>query len=245
MELKLVGQGNTANVYEWEEGKVIKIFHQGYPLSSIQREFLNASFIKEMDFSKPKVYGIIDIEGQSGIIYDKIEGFSALEWVMRSNDLEGCAKLLVELHQKINANTAKQLPDYKTILKDSINRYLSFQRCSEQEKDRAQAMLSLLTQLKDGENLCHGDYHPGNVFIDKKSATVIDFMNCCKGPREYDIARSLFLIQYSDLPEGIPNAEVLLKMRAKLADAYLAFHKISREELRDYLSVICFSRAFE
>lgn len=241
----MVGQGNTANVYEWEEGKVVKIFHLGYPLYSIQREFLNASLIKEMDFSKPKAYGIIDIEGQSGIIYDKIVGVSALEWIMTNDDLKGCAKLLVELQQKMNSNPAKQLPDYKILLKDSINRYLSFQKRSEQEKDRAQAMLSLLTKLKDGENLCHGDYHPGNVFIDKKSATVIDFMNCCKGPREYDIARSLFLIQYSELPEGLPNVEELLKIRAKLADAYLAYHMISREELEDYLSVICFSRAFE
>lgn len=245
MELRLVGQGNTANVYEWEDGKVVKLFHQGYPQSSIRKEFENATFIKEMGFPKPKAYEILDIAGQSGIIYDKIEGISALEWLMSSNDIEGCAKLLVRLQQRINANTAKKLPEYKALLRDSINRYLAFQERTIQEKNKAQAMLMLLTQLKDGETLCHGDYHPGNVFIHQQDATVIDFMNCCKGPREYDIARSLFLIQYSELPEGIPNAEELLKMRAKLADCYLSYHKVSREELRDYLSVICFSRAFE
>ena len=26
----IIGVGNTATVYEWEEGKVLKLFHQGF-----------------------------------------------------------------------------------------------------------------------------------------------------------------------------------------------------------------------
>ena len=38
----IIGTGNTAVVYQWEEGKVLKLFHQGYPKEAVDREFSNA-----------------------------------------------------------------------------------------------------------------------------------------------------------------------------------------------------------
>ena len=56
---KIVGTGNTATVYEWEDNKVLKLFHQDYPFEAIINEFRNASLIRDMDFGKSKVYEII------------------------------------------------------------------------------------------------------------------------------------------------------------------------------------------
>ncbi|MBU3200995.1 hypothetical protein LL037_13030 [Clostridium estertheticum] len=39
---EIIGVGNTATVYEWEEYKVIKFFYQGYPKTAVEREFHNA-----------------------------------------------------------------------------------------------------------------------------------------------------------------------------------------------------------
>ena len=39
--MKLIATGNTAEVFEYEEDKVLKLFKAGYPLEQIQREFNN------------------------------------------------------------------------------------------------------------------------------------------------------------------------------------------------------------
>ena len=39
--MKLIAIGNTAEVFEYEEDKVLKLFKAGYPLEQIQREFNN------------------------------------------------------------------------------------------------------------------------------------------------------------------------------------------------------------
>lgn len=51
---KIVGTGNTATVYEWEDNKVLKLFHQDYPFEAIINEFRNASLIRDMDLANPR-----------------------------------------------------------------------------------------------------------------------------------------------------------------------------------------------
>ena len=36
--MKLIATGNTAEVFEYEEDKVLKLFKAGYPLEQIQRD---------------------------------------------------------------------------------------------------------------------------------------------------------------------------------------------------------------
>ena len=70
----IIGIGNTATVYEWEEGKVLKLFYKDYPKEAIEKEFHNAMAIRNMNIPKPKVYKIISCEERTGIIYDMVEG---------------------------------------------------------------------------------------------------------------------------------------------------------------------------
>jgi thiamine kinase-like enzyme len=243
MELKLIGQGNTADVYDWEDSKVLKLFHKGYPIDSVKREYENAKRLNQMSFRKPKVFEIMSVSEQNGILYEKVNGISLLDYLMRTGDIEGCAKKIAKLQDEINENKAYGFMDYKEFLHNNLQRFIL--SGNTEAKNKGEEMLHLLTTLKDGENLCHGDYHPGNMFIEEDEVTVIDFMNCCKGPREYDIARSLYLIQYTPMPENMPGVEKLIKMREQLADYYLSSMKVSREELKDYLAVITVSRSGE
>lgn len=51
---KIIGEGNTAKVYEWEEGTVLKLFDLGYPKNAVEREFQNAKMLNGMNFAKQK-----------------------------------------------------------------------------------------------------------------------------------------------------------------------------------------------
>lgn len=234
---KKIGVGNTATVYEWEENKILKLFHQGYPKEAVEKEFQNASLIWAMDFEKPKAYEIISYEEKIGIVYDRLGGESLLDWVMKTGDVHGCAVYMANLHKKIIQNSISNVPNYKEFLKYNI--------VNAQNLHKKEETLDILHELPNGDTLCHGDFHPGNIFILDGNAMVIDFMNICHGDFLYDIARTTFLIEYTPVPVDAKNKEILFEFKKMLADYYLMQMNVTREMIQDYLSVIIAAREGE
>lgn len=86
----------------------------------VEREFCNSKVIRDMNFEKLKAYEIISYEERIGIIYDKVQGESLLDWVMETGDLEGCAGYMAKLHKSIIQNKISNVPDYKEFLKWNV-----------------------------------------------------------------------------------------------------------------------------
>jgi hypothetical protein len=235
----MIGEGSTATVYEWEEGTVIKLFVKGYPQNSIEREFLNAKAINDQNFGKPKVHELINYEGQLGIVYDKVEGESLLVWVLETGNLHDCSKYMAKQHKEIVHNSVSGVPNYKQFLKSNI---LNASSINLIERDRA---LETLDKLKEGDTLCHGDFHPGNILLSNGLTMVIDFMNVCHGDPLYDVARTVFLVEYTPVPQNTDDREKLLRYKKTLADLYLMEMNVTREMIQDYLAVITVARAGE
>lgn len=236
---KVIGLGNTATVYEWEEGKVLKLFYQGYPKEAVEREFHNAKAIRNMDFSKPKAYEIIFLEKRMGIIYDRVDGESLLDWVMRTGEVQECAVYMANLHKAILKNKISNVPNYKEFLKCNIVNSPSTNLKKQEE------VLQILDKLIDGNTLCHGDFHPGNILISDGHTIVIDFMNICHGDFLYDVARTVFLVEYTPLPIEVGDREMLLGFKKTLAELYLMQMNVTREMIQDYLAVIIVARVGE
>ena len=160
---------------KWEDGTVLKLFVKGYPESAVEREFLNAKAINVMNFAKPKAYEIFCYEEQVGIIYDRVEGETLSDWVLKTGDLQECAKYMARLHKTIVQNSVSNVPDYKQFFKSNI---LNAAAINLVERAR---VFAALDKLKDGNTLCHGDFHPGNILLSNGHTMVIDFMNVCHG----------------------------------------------------------------
>lgn len=238
-ELEIIGKGNTATVYRLEDAKVLKLFHKGYPKEAVEKEFSNAKAVQVMDFPKPNAYEIVRCEGQLGIIYDRVEGISLLEWVTETQDVQQCAIYMADLHKAIFQNGTSGVPNYKEFLEHCLAKGLSANVGKQRE------VREMLARLKSGNTLCHGDFHPGNIFISDGRAVVIDFMNVCHGPYLYDIARTVFLVEYTPIPGNVPDREKLQQFRKDLADQYLMQMDVTRDHIEDYLSVIIAARLGE
>ena len=72
--MKLIAIGNTAEVFEYEEDKVLKLFKAGYPLEQIQRKFNNTVIMNRICVHTPKAYEIFEYEDRHGIVFQKILG---------------------------------------------------------------------------------------------------------------------------------------------------------------------------
>ena len=236
---KIIGIGNTATVYAWEDGRVLKLFYRGYPKKSVEKEFYNAMAISNMDFAKPRAYEMISCEERIGIIYDRVAGESLLDWVMKTGDVEKCAVYMAKLHKAIIQNRISNVPNYKEFLKFHIPNTQAF------NSNKREEALQMINKLPDGNALCHGDFHPGNILISNGNTTVIDFMNVCHGNFLYDIARTIFLVEYTPVPAELGDREAVLRFKKTLADLYLTQMNVRRAMIQEYLEVIIMARKGE
>lgn len=238
-EHEIVGVGNTATVYKWGDNKVLKLFNLGYPEEAILKEFKNAQAIGNKNFSKPKVHQIVNINKRTGIVYEKVCGESLEEWVLRTGDLEKCATIMADLHKDILSNTIHNVPNYKRFLESHIANAINID-----QKESFEG-LKLLDKLDNGSILCHGDFHPGNIFISEEDIIAIDFMNVCRGSFLYDVARTAYLLEYTPVPLEIENREIVKKWKKQITDHYLEEMNVSRDMISDYIKVISVARKGE
>lgn len=72
--MKLIAKGNTAEIYEYGDNLICKLFYPQYQTDYIEHEFHNATMAWELGIRTPKAHRIIVEGGRQGIIYDQIVG---------------------------------------------------------------------------------------------------------------------------------------------------------------------------
>ena len=220
--MKLLGKGNTAEVFEYADGKVCKLFYEGYPREYVELEFQNAKDMYNSKIKIPEPFQTVTVENRHGIIYEKIEGETLLN-IMNADgeNFEEYLEIFVKLHQDIVSWHTKNALSYKEYLTKMVKSKTTDYRI----------VLDKIKALPDDDCILHGDFHPNNILINKDGEPiVIDFMNVCYGPALYDVARTYFLIkQYND----------------NLAERYLKKMNVSKGNIAEYMDIIELCHKYE
>lgn len=159
-----------------------------------------------------------------------------MEKLFHGEDVNFLVNQIADLHKKILEYNTCEVMSYKEFL----------QLCIGEKTNLNVDIYNEIEALPTGNYLCHGDYHPGNVLVDTNGKVlVIDFMNVCHGPWQYDVARTYVLISEGDIPKEIHNREELVYMQKQIADIYLKKINVSYNEIREYVSIIQKCRQYE
>ncbi len=226
--MKRIARGNTAEIFEYEEGKICKLFFEGYSIEAIKQEYRNALCMERDEFPVPKVYEIINIRNRTGIIYSRLYGWSMLDKIIQGEDIDKLLIKMCNLHKSILNCHTQEVISYKEFLEGTAKRSSNYS-----------LILDYIEGLPEGDNLCHGDFHPNNVWINLDgSEAIIDFMNVCHGPWQYDVARTYFLISEGEVPYDTKNRDKILGLQKLLADMYLEKMKVPYDEIEKYILVI-------
>lgn len=213
-----LGVGHTAEVYLWDEGTVLKLFYEGYPLDAIEREAQIARRVHDVGLPTPSVIGgIIKANGRYGLGYERVRGGSMLDMlVSQPESLVRYANLQAKLQADLHSRTGIEgVPNQRGKLRAMIQSVRLLTR------DRRSTVLDLLDGLPEGNQLCHGDFHPGNLLLTGDGPVIIDWMDATLGNPVADVARSSLLISEGQLPEDDPMSKQLARFRGQFHQAYL------------------------
>ncbi|MBP1754382.1 MAG: hypothetical protein H6Q59_780 [Firmicutes bacterium] len=243
--MELIGEGYTAEVYSWQEGEILKLFRKEFPLGGIEKEYEVSKEVERLGIPIPRVGEIIEYEGRTGIVYERIVGDSLLKLITARPWSSGkYSRRLAELQYELHQCKAKGLNSYKGSLEWGIQH-------STLTEDQKQAVLNRLAQLPEGDRLCHGDFHPGNVLKTKEDYIILDWMTAACGCPSMDVARTVMLIKDAGLPGNIPAIARLMinRTRRSLAQSYLRNYRklsgMSREEIDHWRLPIIAARLSE
>jgi Ser/Thr protein kinase RdoA (MazF antagonist) len=184
-----IAHGRTAEIYSWEAGHILKLFRDWCPPDWVEYEARIAHAIYAAGVPSPAAGEIVEIEGRRGLVYEHLDGISMLQDMNTRPWLSlKYARQLAELQVQINEQSIPGLPSYKDRLNYDIR---NAQYLDQNVRDK---VLARLAALPDGQNLCHGDYHPGNILLTKRGPMVIDWMTACAGDPWADVARTSLLL---------------------------------------------------
>lgn len=241
--MKLLGQGRTAEIFEYDDNKILKLFFEGKPKSDALKEYENLQIVNKRHIPSPKVYETIEVQRRFGIVEERISGKNGFEILFQNDDSTDFIKNMVKIQNQLNSATISNdntCISYKNSLKASL-----WSVKDEVEKNR---IIKKIETLPDGTNLCHGDFHPGNLIVQNDgNLIIIDFVNLCYGPKLFDVARTYFLLSQGELPDELNEQEryIFEQKRMKIATLYLDFMKCTKNELSNFLDIISEVRKYE
>ncbi len=232
METQLIGEGNTAEVYSWKEGQILKLFRKEFPIGGIEKEFKVNKEVERLGLPIPKAEELVEHNDRAGIVYERVFGDSMLTMLRRQPwKTRKFVKHLVDLQYEIHQCKAKNLGSYRSALEWNITHTKALSDSTKQ------AILRRISQLPEGDVLCHGDFHPGNIIRSKEGYVTLDWMTAACGTPGMDVARTALLLKDAALPGNIPTVgkKILGWMRARMLKDYLKFYKkrsgLTQEEI--------------
>jgi uncharacterized protein (TIGR02172 family) len=243
---KLIGQGRTAEIFELNKNKIIKLFRSDFPVSAIENEFKIGKELANKELPIPAIDDLIKIDNRFGIIYERISGptmmriISSRPWRMKKE-----AKRLAELHKSIQIHINADIPSQDLKIKKDIKKteLLSFEN-----KAR---LLDYMETLPKGEILCHGDFHPDNVIVSRNKLFVIDWMSATLGNPLSDVARTSIIFKFGIVPESESKikSNIIHFMRKKFYSEYMEHYlKVSgqtREMIEQWEVLVSAARLIE
>jgi len=236
--------GRTAEIYAWDERVVLKLFHAWFSPDDVEYEHKISSAVHSSGLRSPEVGEIIEIDGRLGLLYERLEGISLLDALRaRPWTILRYSKGMAELHAEIHATPAPVgLPRLKEKLERRIRMVTGIR---DEVRD---ALLSALQDLPEGDHLCHGDFHPGNILLTRDGLVAIDWIDAAEGAPMADLARSSVLVMGELAIPGLTTSFERLVLgcgQRAYRRRYGQLHPAGNEEHDAWLPIIAAARLSE
>jgi uncharacterized protein (TIGR02172 family) len=245
MELgKPIAYGRTAEIYAWKDGQILKLFYEWFPNDAIEHEAQVAQRVYASGIPSPLPGELLTLGDRRGLVYERLDGLTMLQVFEKQPwRVKALARRFAELHVEMHAITTTEPPSQHARLQRKIR------EAKPLSESLRQAALQALAALPEGQSLCHGDFHPGNILMTAKGPVVIDWIDVTIGHPLADFARTAVLVRYGAPPPATPLGLVVRWGRNAFYNAYhqryFELSKVDPAPLQAWISVVAAARLSE
>lgn len=197
-----IAVGATADIYDWRHGQVLKLYRREIPRAAGVRERRSTIALLNAGVRVPAVGELMEVNGRLALPMEKLSGAPLATRLVdaESGVLAGC--VAAEVHAAMHARSERSL----TPLREMFRKVIESGSLSQKARAR---VLGALEELPDGERICHGDFHAGNIIMADNGPVVIDCVLAHRGNPRADVTQTVVAMTewlYSGLPEGSRQA---------------------------------------
>jgi uncharacterized protein (TIGR02172 family) len=241
---KPIALGRTAEIYAWQNQQVLKLFYDWFPQDAIEYEKRISQAVFSSGLPVPSVGEIIRDNDRVGLIYGQVKGISMDAMLQhRPWYMFRYARRMAELHAEMHNNAIQvDLPGQRDRIREKITqaRVLS--------TEFRLKITAALEMMPDGDRICHGDFHPGNIMVTKQAEIIIDWIDATRGNPLADLARTSIIMLGVAESAGIQNAIIKLIVRffqRVYLNRYFTLRPGGKNEYARWLPIVAAARLSE
>lgn len=200
-DLQRIAEGREAEIFAWEGGRALRLLREGRTGDALVREAAAMRAVAAGTNARvPEVFELVEYAGRHGMVMERVEGMDQITllgkkpWLVYSAGTT-LGRVHAELHRAV-------APPELGTLKERLRRSFAHPEVPPESRER---LLQALDALPDGDRLCHGDFHPGNILISPDGPVVIDWPNVTAGDPAADFARTDLMLIMGEPPPGTPS----------------------------------------
>ncbi|MGB2710009.1 MAG: aminoglycoside phosphotransferase family protein [Conexibacter sp.] len=208
--LQKIAEGREAEIFAWGDGAVLRLLRNPNARQQIEWEAAAMRATASSGVRVPAVREIVEVDGRPGLVMERVEGKDMLAIVGRKPWLVwSIGTTSGRLHAELNGVVAPEgLPWLRERMRQRI------ERSNLVPPHIAERALAELDGLPDGDKVCHGDLHPGNIMQTDSAPVIIDWTNVARGDPTADYVRTLLMIRMGSIPPGSP---IVIRVGARFA----------------------------
>ena len=170
---RLIGRGAKGNVYQVDDEVVVKVFNEKNTYSDVEREIALSRRAFVLGIPTAISFGIFSVGNQYGAMYELMSSEPVSGLIAKSpRTVDGCAKIMAELAHTIHSTKVTEADGFPSV-SDRLLEYIA-NGIELEDESLAEKCRKLVSTLFDADTLIHGDFHTGNVFLQKGEPFLID-----------------------------------------------------------------------
>ena len=183
---KHMGRGAKGDVYRYDDELIIKVYNENNTYHDVELEIAMARKAFILGIPTAISFGIVSVKGTNqyrdryGAMYELVDAETVSACIARDpGQVTAYAKLMAELAHTIHSTKVSPQDGYHSCM-ERIGAYIE-DGIGREDRALSDRCKALLKTLPETDNLLHGDFHTGNVFLQRGEPLLIDMDRLATG----------------------------------------------------------------